>query len=77
MRSARRTAFRSRADTPGTVDSAPETIRLDEGGMVILTAFLDRAPEESSVSPRADLKGALREGGVNGWPAALVMDSAR
>ena len=77
MRSARRTAFRPRADTPATVDSAPEAIRLDEAGMVILTAFVDRAPEESSVSPLADLKGALREGGVNGWAAAVVMESAR
>lgn len=77
MRSARRTTFRPRADTPATVESAPEAIRLYEGGMVILTAFLGRAPEESSVSPLADLKGALREGGVNGWLAALVLASVR
>lgn len=77
MRSARRTAFRPRDDTQATVDGAPETIRLDEGDMVIFTAFLDRAPEESSVSSLADLKGALREGGGNGRPAASVVDSAR
>jgi len=45
--------------------------------MVTLIAFPDRVPGESSVSPLADLKGALREGGVNGWTAALVMESAR